>query len=100
MDNLEPWEVIAFIYNKSSGLDLDQEHFHFQRTAKMLAAIDNIDIENSFHTAVDLVNWNRKAIVAKIEVEKSLENDKEIIARGEQALAIINTLFPEYLLDN
>ena len=98
MEKIEPWEIISFVYDKGSGIDLLQKTFYFARVAKILAAIDNTDQNKALHTTYDLINWNRRAIGAMIEVARQHKEEKSI-KRGEKALEIINILFPEFLLE-
>ncbi|OGM10750.1 hypothetical protein A2Z22_02595 [Candidatus Woesebacteria bacterium RBG_16_34_12] len=97
IEKIQPWETIAFIYDKKSGRDLSQKTFVYERIAKILAAIDHTDKVKSLHSTLDLINWNRKAILAMIEVSRK-HNEQKSIQRGEKALELINFLFPEFLL--
>lgn len=101
LEDVEDWQMVSFTYEYEAGIHLSQPSFVLARVAKLVATTEEWQIDETLTTKKDLVQWNRHAILAKIEVEKQkgLNVDLENIERGLKALQIINTLYPEYLLE-
>lgn len=101
LENIESWKIVSFTYDHQGGVDLSQVSFAFERLAKLVATTEEWCVNEALVTKKDLVSWNRHAIMAKIEAEKQkgIDIDLANVERGLKALEIINTLYPEYLLE-
>jgi hypothetical protein len=95
---IESWQVVSFLYDTKAGTGLYRKHFVYERIAKLLASTEAKGLDVTMHTTLDLVNWNRKAIMAMLEAAKA-HHEKVSVSRAEKALEILSLIFPEYILE-
>jgi hypothetical protein len=100
IDGINDWQIVELLNLKQAGTSLNEQYFCFARVAKLLAVTEEWNVNETLTTKQDLVNWNRHAILAMIEVVKQGEFEKDKLTRAYAAIELINKLFPEYFFED